>query len=64
MTKLPFEWHDPSDVKQRADEVALTPPTIETVVALMASAMIAVVRSADHTEEVGDEREQKITPGH
>ena len=56
MTKLPFEWHHPSDVKKRADEVALTITTIETVVALMASAMIAVVRRADHTQEVGDER--------
>lgn len=56
VTKLPFEWHDPSDVKKRADEVALTTTTIETVVALMASALIAVVRGADHTEEVGDER--------
>jgi hypothetical protein len=56
VTKLPFEWHHPSDVKKRADEVALTTTTIETVVALMASALIAVVRVADHTEEVGDER--------
>ena len=55
VTKLPFEWHHPSDVK-KVDEVALETKTIETVVALMASAMIAVVRGADHTEEVGDER--------
>lgn len=56
MTKLPFEWHHPSEVKKRVDEVALTTTTIETVVALMASALIAVVRGAGHTEEVGDER--------
>ena len=56
MTKLPFEWHHPGDVKKRVDEVALETKTIETVVALMASALIAVVRGADHTEEVGDER--------
>ena len=55
VTKLPFEWHHPGDVKQ-VDEVALTPKTIETVVALMARAMIAVVRGAEHIEEVGDER--------
>ena len=58
MTKLPFEWHHPSDVKKndRVDEVALETTTIETVVVLMASALIAVVRGADHTGEVGDER--------
>lgn len=54
MTKLPFEWY-PSGVKSE-DEVALEPQTIEAVVALMASALIAVVRGADRTEEVGDER--------
>ena len=53
--KLPFEWHHPSHVKQ-VDEVALRTTTIETVVALMASAMIAVVRGTEQTEEVGDER--------
>jgi hypothetical protein len=56
VTKLPFEWDDPRDVEQRADDLALTTTTIETVVALMASELIAVVRGADHTEEVGDER--------
>jgi len=55
VTKLPFEWHQPGDVK-KVDDVALETQTIETVVALMASALIAVVRSADHTEEVADER--------
>jgi hypothetical protein len=55
VTKLPFEWHHPSHVK-KVNEVALKTTTIETVVALMASAMIAVVRGAEHTEEVRDER--------
>ena len=55
VTKLPFEWHHPSDVK-KVDEVALKTTTTETVVALMASAMIAVVRGAEQTKEVGDER--------
>ncbi len=55
VTKLPFEWHHPGDAK-KVDEVALETQTIETVVALMASAMSAVVRGADHTEEVDDER--------
>ena len=53
---MPFEWHHPSDVRRRVDEVALTTSTIETVVALMASALIAVVRGAEQTKEVGDER--------
>ena len=56
MTKLPFEWHPPDDVKNRVDEVALTTTTIATVVALMASALIAVVRGTDQTEEMGDDR--------
>ena len=56
MTKLPFEWHHPGDVKKKVGEVALTTNTMETVVALMASAMIAVVRGAEQTTEVGDER--------
>jgi hypothetical protein len=56
VTKLPFEWHHPDDVKNRVDEVALTTTTIATVVSLMASALIAVVRGADHNEEVGDDR--------
>lgn len=55
VTKLPFEWHHPGEVK-KVDEVALETNTIETVVARMASAMIAVVRGADHPEEVVDER--------
>jgi hypothetical protein len=55
VTKLPFEWHHPGDVK-KVGEVALETKTIEAVVALMAHAMIAVVRDAGHTEEVGDDR--------
>ena len=53
--KLPFEWHQPGDVKE-VDAVVLTTKTIETLVALMASAMIALVRDTAHTEEVTDER--------
>jgi len=55
VTKLPFEWHQPADVQEGSD-VALEPKTIETVVGLMASTMIAVVRGAGHTEETPDER--------
>ena len=55
MTKLPFEWHQPRDVKE-GDEIALETETIERVIALMASALIAVVRGAEHTEAIADER--------
>ncbi|MGH9160542.1 MAG: hypothetical protein ACRD2X_11245 [Vicinamibacteraceae bacterium] len=55
MTKLPFEWHQPREVKER-DEIALETEMIERVVALMASALIAVVRGTEHTEEIADER--------
>ena len=55
VTKLPFEWHPPRDVKE-GDEIALEIETIERVVTLMASALIAVVRGAEHTKEIADER--------
>jgi len=55
VTQLPFEWHQPREV-EHVDDVALPTTTIEIVVTLMASALIAVVRGADHPEEVGDER--------
>ncbi len=55
VTKLPFEWDQPREVEP-VDDVALPTTTIEIVVTLMASALIVVVRGADHTEEVGDER--------
>ena len=55
VTKLPFEWPHPADLTQ-GDEIALTPTAIETVVALMARAIIAAVRGAQETEEVDDER--------
>ena len=55
MTKLPFEWPHPGDLT-KGDEIALQPTTLKTVIALMARAMIAVVRGADPIAEVGDER--------
>lgn len=51
--KLPFEWSQPSKIK---DEVGLEIQTIERVVTLVASAMIAVLRGPEHTQEVADER--------
>ena len=55
MTKLPFKWHSPGDLK-KGDDVALETNTMNIVVALMARAMIAVVRGTEQTEEVSDER--------
>ena len=54
VTQPPFEWHQPGDLNNE-DEVALQTKTIEIVVTLMASVMIAVLRGV-HTEEAGDER--------
>jgi len=50
VNQLPFEWH------QRRHEVppveiVLEPTTIEIVIALMATALIAVVRGAARVEE-------------
>jgi hypothetical protein len=55
VTQLPFEWHRPRHVQEES-EVALETHAIETVVPLMASAMIAVVRVAEPSQEVDDER--------
>ena len=46
MTKLPFKWHSPGDLK-KGDDVALETNTMNIVVALMARAMIAVVRGTE-----------------
>jgi hypothetical protein len=53
--QLPFEWHPDSDA-QRVNEVVLKSKTVEAVVVLMASTMIAVVRGAELAEETSDER--------
>jgi hypothetical protein len=55
VTQLPFEWHRPRHVQEES-EVALETHAIETVVPLMASAMIAVVSVAEPSQEVDDER--------
>lgn len=54
MNQLPFAWH------QRSNEVptvkiVLDPTTVERVVALMATALVVVVRGAAHVEEVADD---------
>jgi hypothetical protein len=54
VNQLPFEWH-----QRRHDvptvEIVLEPTTIETVIALMATALIVVVRAAPPVEEAADD---------
>ena len=54
MTQLPFEWHRPRH-EVPAVEIVLEPTTIETVIALMASALIVVVRGAAYLPEAADD---------
>lgn len=51
MKQHPFEWVEESDPEPRP-EVELPPEAIETVIALMARALIALVRPSG---EVADE---------
>jgi hypothetical protein len=53
VTQLPFEWHQRTMANEV--EVMLDGPTIETVVALMAQALIVVVRCAARDEEPADD---------
>jgi hypothetical protein len=57
VNQLPFEWHQRRHEVPTV-EIGLAPPTIETVIALMATALIVVVRGAAHVEEeaADDER--------
>ena len=54
MKQQPFEWH-----RRRheipAVEIVLEPPTIDAVVALMATALIVVVRGDAHVQEPADD---------
>jgi len=52
---MPFAWHETGDV-EKLDAVVLEPKTMETVIALMASVLTAVVRGAAHAEEAADGR--------
>jgi hypothetical protein len=54
MKQLPFEWHQPRH-EVPAAETVLEPTTIETVIALMATALNVVVRGAAHLPEAADD---------
>lgn len=54
MNQLPFEWHQRRHEIPMV-EIVLEPTTIETVIALMATALIVVVRGAAHVEEAADD---------
>ena len=54
MNQLPFEWHHRRH-EVPVVEIVLEPPTIEAVIALMATALIVVVRGAAHVEEAADD---------
>jgi hypothetical protein len=53
VTQLPFEWYQRTEAHEVG--VVLEATTIETVITLMAQALIAVVRSAAHVEEAVDD---------
>lgn len=57
MKQTLFEWHEQSKAEE-SSEVVLQSKTIETVIMLMADALLAVVRvrAAERTEETDDER--------
>jgi len=55
VNQLLFEWHQ-RRLEAPPVEIVLEPRTIEAVIALMATALIVVVRSAAHVEEATDER--------
>ena len=54
MKQLPFEWHQRRH-EVPAVEIVLEPTTIETVIALMATALIDVVRAAADLPEAADD---------
>jgi hypothetical protein len=53
--QVPFEWQQPGDADMPS-QVVLDVETTTTVIALMASAVVAVVRGATQVEETADER--------
>jgi len=50
MEQIPFKWADPIVVPD-ASEVSLDPATAEAAVALMARALIVVVRAVKETDD-------------
>ena len=55
MTQRPFEWHQRRDDVPSV-EVVLDPKPLTSVIALMATALIAVVRGETSVEEAGDDQ--------
>ena len=55
MRQMSFEWREAGEGEAR-EAVVLEPATLETVIAVMASALSAVVRGAEPTTETADER--------
>jgi hypothetical protein len=53
--QIPLKLHHPGDLAA-ATEVVLETKAIESIVLLMANALIAVVRAAEQTEEAADGR--------
>lgn len=53
MKQLPFEWHQRREAP--TVEIVLEPTTIESVITLMATALIAVVRGTAHVQEAADD---------
>lgn len=56
MKQLPFAWHQRHDALPV--EIVLAPTTIEAVIALMATALIVVVRSAADVQEADDHHDE------
>lgn len=50
MEQLPFEWADPTVVRETS-EVSLDPATADAAVALMARALVVVVRAVEETDD-------------
>ena len=55
MRQMAFQWHEAVDGEELA-AVVLEPATLATVIAMMASALIVVVRGAEPTTETADDR--------
>lgn len=53
--QMPFEWQEPGNV-DTPSQVVLEVETTETVIALMASALVAGVLAVKQVEEAADER--------
>ena len=55
MNQIPFEWNEPGEI-ERPNRVVLEAETTKAVIALMASALVAVVLAGQQAEETADER--------